>query len=1034
MKKNTLLFTRVRLNNGNLVKIIAVFLLLSLLSIGLSSCSGSSNQDNPNASLNLYFAKTFQPQQLLGQTFLEESSIVYLPTIIGNPQLTADTESPVVTVTSPTEGAVVSGIVLIDANATDNVGIAGVQFTLDGANLGAEDTAFPYSIDWNSLSATNSSHQIGAEARDAAGNKTTSSPVNVTVDNAVDTTPPTVTAVVPDAGAVDVVINTTVTATFSEELDPDTVNTTTFELRDAANNIVAATVSYDDVSQTASLMPTNSLANGVVYTATVKSGANGVKDLAGNALTGDYIWFFATIINGGNEAFPIIFVSRQIPTNGSVYYPQGGMLPGIGSYSRFTVAAPGKLIIREPNGVMRTLIDGSSPQAASLNLIDVNAPDVSYDGTKIVFAGLPDNNYQSIPHANPGAWRIYTINVDGTGLKQITFSDRDDLDLSQFAPENEFEKYDDTDPVWLPDGRIVFSSTRWPSLAQYNDERTTNLYVMNADGSNMRRITAERNGADRPLVDPLTGRIVYSRWWRNFRNAANDMSTIVDPLGDGYIQHQGLVAESRSGDYGNGPNAELGRNSWMLATINPDGTNLLQFAGESGIGSDAFSNQAYGGSIAADGSIFTAFYPMHHLSEAAGFGGIRHYPRGPHSYTPIIGIADEGDELVQDDPPSYRVFKGDYAADPEVLPNGRLLISWASDTRQDYGLYTINADGSDLTLVYDNPDTAEIRSRVVRPRSLPPIIPDQVTDVASLLPPLAEGPYDIDGTFTFNALNVFFNAPVDVDIVNAMPVGSAGTIRFFIDHQRTSAGFPERLDWPILLDEVVINPDGSVVVAAPTNLPLFEQIRSPQPDYTVPLAGTTFPAEENGAAHVAGHNFGRPGEESRCVGCHAGHSMIPVPNSDEAAKWTNLATGAVVSVSSTDSNIENNGEGLIDRRVHLEYGNNRHWLSKSGQSPTSQWIELVFPVPVSVRTVRPYNLPQSYQVQVQNTTIRLYSDAAASNEVAVKTSGPLSESGTDISFSDVQARVVRIEFDAVTGNVAGLAEVEVIARGEALSQ
>lgn len=83
----------------------------------------------------------------------------------------------------------------------------------------------------------------------------------------------------------------------------------------------------------------------------------------------------------------VVFVSRQIPGNGSVYYSQAGSMPGVQPYSRFQVAAPGKLIIREANGTLRVLVDGSKPTAASLNLIDVNAPDVSYDATKIVFAG-----------------------------------------------------------------------------------------------------------------------------------------------------------------------------------------------------------------------------------------------------------------------------------------------------------------------------------------------------------------------------------------------------------------------------------------------------------------------------------------------------------------------------------------------------------------------------------------------------------------------------------------------------------------------
>ena len=62
----------------------------------------------------------------------------------------------------------------VAANASDNVGVAGVQFKLDGANLGAEDTASPYSVTWNTTTATNGSHTLTAVARDAAGNTTTS--------------------------------------------------------------------------------------------------------------------------------------------------------------------------------------------------------------------------------------------------------------------------------------------------------------------------------------------------------------------------------------------------------------------------------------------------------------------------------------------------------------------------------------------------------------------------------------------------------------------------------------------------------------------------------------------------------------------------------------------------------------------------------------------------------------------------------------------------------------------------------------------
>ena len=63
-------------------------------------------------------------------------------------------------VSSPAAGASVPGTIPVNATAADNVGVAGVQFTLDGANLGAEDTAAPYSVSWNTTTATNGTHTL----------------------------------------------------------------------------------------------------------------------------------------------------------------------------------------------------------------------------------------------------------------------------------------------------------------------------------------------------------------------------------------------------------------------------------------------------------------------------------------------------------------------------------------------------------------------------------------------------------------------------------------------------------------------------------------------------------------------------------------------------------------------------------------------------------------------------------------------------------------------------------------------------------
>ena len=94
-----------------------------------------------------------------------------------------DAIAPTVSFTAPIAGATVSGVITVSVTATDNVGVAGVQFTLDGSAMGAEDTTSPYAVSWNTASAANGTHSLAARARDAAGNQT-SAALNVIVSNA----------------------------------------------------------------------------------------------------------------------------------------------------------------------------------------------------------------------------------------------------------------------------------------------------------------------------------------------------------------------------------------------------------------------------------------------------------------------------------------------------------------------------------------------------------------------------------------------------------------------------------------------------------------------------------------------------------------------------------------------------------------------------------------------------------------------------------------------------------------------------------
>ncbi len=92
-----------------------------------------------------------------------------------------DVTAPSVTITSPSAGNV-SGTINVDATAGDNVGVVGVQFLLDGNNLGSEDLVAPYSVSWNTSTVNNAPHTLTAIARDSSGNSS-SVTVNVTVTN-----------------------------------------------------------------------------------------------------------------------------------------------------------------------------------------------------------------------------------------------------------------------------------------------------------------------------------------------------------------------------------------------------------------------------------------------------------------------------------------------------------------------------------------------------------------------------------------------------------------------------------------------------------------------------------------------------------------------------------------------------------------------------------------------------------------------------------------------------------------------------------
>lgn len=129
-----------------------------------------------------------------------------------------------------------------------------------------------------------------------------------------DTTAPTITSLVPANGSANGAVTAPVTVTFNETMTASTITTSTILLRTANGVQVAATIAYSGATNTATLTPSSPLAYSSTYTATVRGGFPGVKDLAGNALALDATASFTTA-PAPDVAPPT--VAALSPTNGT---------------------------------------------------------------------------------------------------------------------------------------------------------------------------------------------------------------------------------------------------------------------------------------------------------------------------------------------------------------------------------------------------------------------------------------------------------------------------------------------------------------------------------------------------------------------------------------------------------------------------------------------------------------------------------------------------------------------------------------------
>ena len=130
-----------------------------------------------------------------------------------------------------------------------------------------------------------------------------------------DTTAPTVSFTVPANSATGVPINQTINATFSEAMDPLTINTASLLLRGPGTTAVTGIVAYDVPSKIATFKPVSNLAPNTVYTATITTA---VRDLAGNALGANFVWSFTTGVSADTTAPTVSFT---VPANAATAVP-----------------------------------------------------------------------------------------------------------------------------------------------------------------------------------------------------------------------------------------------------------------------------------------------------------------------------------------------------------------------------------------------------------------------------------------------------------------------------------------------------------------------------------------------------------------------------------------------------------------------------------------------------------------------------------------------------------------------------------------
>ena len=414
----------------------------------------------------------------------------------------------------------------------------------------------------------------------------------------------------------------------------------------------------------------------------------------------------------------------------------------------------------------------------------ISDPAVSFDGKKILFSMRPPGGTDR---------NIYEINADGTGLRQVTSGGGHDFD-----------------PLYLPDGRVLFTSTRANEMDEYNHALSATLYVCDMDGSNLERISYNQSDDFDPELLP-NGRVMYTRW-----------------------EHFGTF------------------NRFPLFVTNPDGTGTFHEFGP-------HDRNFFHPSPTPDGRLIAI-----ESTEVEGDAGpiaMLKSEQGPAD--PSLG----GNQLhwdvltpqVNNDgmPWPYGAFKY-----PRSIGANKFVVSYtlpaATETDADYGLYTFNLDQQgagtttdpatftihNLTFLYNDPTTNEYDAQLLAPHPKPPIIASTIDRNLNYGVFLAQ---DVFNRGTNDGQEV----PVrGVDAIDSIAVITARPTLQGDPNDISANDFEKRA----LIGIAPVDPDGSFRIKIPAN---------------TPISFATLDSDHRGFVVKRTHLYVRPGEEfANCVGCH----------------------------------------------------------------------------------------------------------------------------------------------------------------------